>query len=223
MCTEIVALYSIPSDVSYLHYTEQCTMAALKQCTVTHASVFCSGEFWYFNTLSLLIDMFYFTLSSCNYCKIAVKVRNWNKMIYFMLGFCAVCPLLWIWYHTYLLYHGQAIIMQVWHQETWERNILNLWMIYVHKFATSIHIIMAVFQVNQGYIFQSVLFLHQFQKTTVPSVLWPFWLGGSKGIWPAKTECWGTGMVICLERVQMICISSSWCHCHATISCSSKI
>ena len=26
------------------------------------------------------------------------------------------------------------------------------------------------------------------------------WLGGRKGIWPVKTEWWGTGMVICLER-----------------------
>jgi len=43
-------------------------------------------------------------------------------------------------------------------------------MIYVHKFATSIHILMAVSQLNQGYIFQSVPFLDQFQKTTVPSV-----------------------------------------------------
>jgi len=26
------------------------------------------------------------------------------------------------------------------------------------------------------------------------------WLGGRKGIRPVKTEWWGTGMVICLER-----------------------
>ena len=26
------------------------------------------------------------------------------------------------------------------------------------------------------------------------------WLGGRKGIWPVKTEWWGAGMVICLER-----------------------
>jgi len=25
-------------------------------------------------------------------------------------------------------------------------------------------------------------------------------LGGRKGIWPVKTEWWGAGMVICLER-----------------------
>jgi len=31
-------------------------------------------------------------------------------------------------------------------------------------------------------------------------VLWHCWLGGRKGIRPAKTEWWGAGMVICLER-----------------------
>ena len=34
----------------------------------------------------------------------------------------------------------------------------------------------------------------------MPSVLWRRWLGGRKGIRPVKTEFWGTGMVICLER-----------------------
>jgi len=34
----------------------------------------------------------------------------------------------------------------------------------------------------------------------VPSVLWRCWLYGRKGIRPVKTEWWGTGMVICLER-----------------------
>ena len=33
-----------------------------------------------------------------------------------------------------------------------------------------------------------------------PSVLWRCWLGGRKGIWPVKTEWWGTGMVICLQQ-----------------------
>jgi len=30
-------------------------------------------------------------------------------------------------------------------------------------------------------------------------------------------------MVICMEEVQMICIWSSWCHCHPTVSCLIKI
>jgi len=33
----------------------------------------------------------------------------------------------------------------------------------------------------------------------VPPVLWCCWLGSKKGIWPVKTEWWGTGVVICLE------------------------
>jgi len=56
----------------------------------------------------------------------------------------------------------------------------------------------------------------------VPSVLWRCWLSGRKGIQPVKTEWWGTGVVICLERgadglhmVQLI-------H-HPVISCCSKI
>ena len=34
----------------------------------------------------------------------------------------------------------------------------------------------------------------------MPSVLWRCWLGGRKGIRPVKTEWWGVGVVICLER-----------------------
>ena len=41
----------------------------------------------------------------------------------------------------------------------------------------------------------------------MPSVLWHCWLG----IQPAKTDWWGVG--VCSE-VQIICIWSSWCHCH---------
>ena len=57
----------------------------------------------------------------------------------------------------------------------------------------------------------------------VPSVLWRCWLGSTRGIRPVKTAWWGTSVVICLERGQMICIRSSWWHCLPIISCSSKI
>ena len=57
----------------------------------------------------------------------------------------------------------------------------------------------------------------------MPSVLWCCWFGGRKGIWPVKTKWWGTGVVICLQRGAMICIWSSWCHCHPITSCYSKI
>jgi len=38
-----------------------------------------------------------------------------------------------------------------------------------------------------------------------------------------KIEWWDTGMIICRSEVQVICIWSSWCHCHPIISCSPKI
>ena len=38
------------------------------------------------------------------------------------------------------------------------------------------------------------------QWAQVPSVLCRCWLGGRKGIRPVKTDWWGAGMVICLER-----------------------
>jgi len=34
----------------------------------------------------------------------------------------------------------------------------------------------------------------------MPSVLWHCWLSVSKSIRPVKNECWGVGVVICLER-----------------------
>jgi len=57
----------------------------------------------------------------------------------------------------------------------------------------------------------------------MPSVLWHCWLGGRKGIRSVKTECWGTGMVICLEQGANDLHVPSWCHCHPNISCCSKI
>ena len=56
----------------------------------------------------------------------------------------------------------------------------------------------------------------------MPSVLCRCWLGGRKGIRPVKTEWWGTGVVICLERgadlhmAQLMPVP-------LTVSCSSKI
>ena len=56
----------------------------------------------------------------------------------------------------------------------------------------------------------------------LPSVLWRCWLGGRKGIRPVKTEWWGAGVVICLERgadlqmAQMMPLP-------LTVSCFSKI
>ena len=49
----------------------------------------------------------------------------------------------------------------------------------------------------------------------VPSVLWRCWLGDRKGIRPVKkTEWWGAGVVICLERGADLHMPS-WCHCRS--------
>jgi len=56
----------------------------------------------------------------------------------------------------------------------------------------------------------------------MPSVLWHCWLGGRKGIRPVKTEWWGAGVVICLERgadLHMAQLMSL----PLTVSCFSKI
>ena len=47
---------------------------------------------------------------------------------------------------------------------------------------------------------QETNFTKMIQNTKMPSVLWRCWLGGRKVIRPVKTEWWGTGVVICLER-----------------------
>jgi len=58
-----------------------------------------------------------------------------------------------------------------------------------------------------------------------PSVVWRCWLGGRKSIRPVKTEWWGTGMVICLERgaddlhmVQLMPLSPQMMP-HVTVAC----
>jgi len=38
------------------------------------------------------------------------------------------------------------------------------------------------------------------KKTCVFGNIWHCWLSTSKRIWPLKTQWWGAGMVICLER-----------------------
>ena len=56
----------------------------------------------------------------------------------------------------------------------------------------------------------------------MPSVLWRCWLGGRKGIRPVKTDWWGAGVVVCLERgadlhmAQLMPLS-------LTVSCFSEI
>ena len=53
-----------------------------------------------------------------------------------------------------------------------------------------------------------------------PSVLWRCWLGGRKGIRPVKkTDWWGAGVVICLERGADLHMAQL----PLTVSCFSKI
>ena len=56
----------------------------------------------------------------------------------------------------------------------------------------------------------------------LPSVLWHCWLGGRKCIRPVKTERWGAGMVICLERCADLHMSQLM-PLPLTVSCFSKI
>ena len=56
----------------------------------------------------------------------------------------------------------------------------------------------------------------------MPSVLWCCWLGSRKGIRPVKTEWWGTGIVICLERGADLHIAQLM-PLPLTVSCFSKI
>ena len=58
--------------------------------------------------------------------------------------------------------------------------------------------------------------------SALPSVLWRCWLGGSKGIRPVKTEWWGAGVVICLERGADLHMAQLM-PLPLTVSCFSKI
>ena len=54
------------------------------------------------------------------------------------------------------------------------------------------------------------------------SVLWRCWVGGRKGIRPVKTEWWGVGMVVCLERGADLHMAQLM-PLPLTVSCFSKI
>ena len=53
-------------------------------------------------------------------------------------------------------------------------------------------------------------------------MLWHLWLGGRKGIRLVKTEWWGAGMVICLERRAVLHMAQLM-PLPPTVSCFSKI
>jgi len=56
----------------------------------------------------------------------------------------------------------------------------------------------------------------------VHSVLWRCWLGGRKGIRPVKTEWWGAGVVICMQRGADLHMAQLM-PLPLTVSCFSKI
>jgi len=59
-------------------------------------------------------------------------------------------------------------------------------------------------------------------RQCLPSVLLHCWLGGRKGIRPVKTEWWGAGVVICLERGANLHMAQLM-PLPVTVSCFSKI
>ena len=66
-----------------------------------------------------------------------------------------------------------------------------------------------------------LLFTYMFIHS-LPSVLLRCWLGGRKGIRPVKTEWWGAGLVICLERGADLHMAQLM-PLPLTVSCFSKI
>ena len=69
------------------------------------------------------------------------------------------------------------------------------------------------------YIYIYILYYYML---LLPSVLWRCWLGGRKGIRPVKTEWWGTGVVIYLERGADLHMAQLM-PLPLTVSCFSKI
>jgi len=58
---------------------------------------------------------------------------------------------------------------------------------------------------------------------SLPSVLWRCWLGSRKGIQPVKTSGQVLMWLSVGSELQIMCIWSSWCHCHPIIFCFIKI
>ena len=71
-------------------------------------------------------------------------------------------------------------------------------------------------------IISDVTFICCLLTVCLPSVLWCCWLGGRKGIRPVKTEQWGAGVVVCLERGADLHMAQLM-PLPLTVSCFSKI
>ena len=45
-------------------------------------------------------------------------------------------------------------------------------------------------------------------------MLWHCWFGVRKSIWLVRNEWWGVGVISAWSEVQIVCLWSSWRHCH---------
>jgi len=143
-----------------------------------------------------------------------IVLEMWSKEnCHFLRAMCAGGNVLDSWKNL----RGQRHSLRFQHllEVSAEEQPLGLVMGYVHCLQESLH--------RQCQLRASMYeCLRAFSEPShiVPSVLWHCWLGGRKCIRPVKT--WVAWLSVWSE-VQMICIWSSWCHCHLTISCFIKI
>jgi len=63
-------------------------------------------------------------------------------------------------------------------------------------------------------VWNSALQFATLVNTLVPSVLWHYWLGIRKSIQPVKIEVWLVVLLSVWSKVHIVCIWSSWRHCH---------
>ena len=86
--------------------------------------------------------------------------------------------------------------------DTWSQTMLTH--IYPHSIEpqccfSSVIVCQLSFFVGRRHWYVCWFYMHCLMRI-LPSVLWRCWLGGRKGIRPVKTEWWGAGVLICLER-----------------------
>jgi len=94
------------------------------------------------------------------------------------------------------------------------------------KTAVNDHGIMTQTLQTHVQIYRLVINTHR--NTPHTSVLWHCWLGIRKSIrsvknWVMRYGYWVWVWLSVWSEVQMLCIWSSWCHCHPIISCFIKI
>ena len=96
----------------------------------------------------------------------------------------------------------------------------NLLVVCLVLFSYEVFLLSYVFLVN--IVLNTAVSVLVFINYLLHSVLWRCWLGGRKGIRPGKTEWWGAGMIICLERGADLHMAQLM-PLPLTVSCFSKI